>query len=342
MEISIVEDETEAEYQEFINEFKPSTCQHTVCWKQVLESICPAKTEPLYLAARENGEIIGVLPSMLYFGGLGPVCVSLPFPGAYGGVVSSEQKAYKGLTEEWIKQARERGCLSATIVTYPFSDDKEYYDKYLKPGYAHERFFQYQDLAAPDRFNRSTHRNLRKAKEAELKVYEDKSLSKLDEWYEQIHTKRMRELNAPQLPKALFENTLRFCADKADMLYVDYAGKTIAGCLFIRHNKIADVFMMAADSEFMRLQPNTVLAATATERYRKRGFETLNWQACDKKTGVYEFKKGFGSKEGKIWYLTKVLGDVSKVKNKSIEYVKKEYPWVFVLPFNELGVLTKV
>ncbi|NYZ78491.1 hypothetical protein H0N96_03760, partial [Candidatus Micrarchaeota archaeon] len=255
-------------YDEFVTSCPQSVTQQTLAWKRVIEGIWPDKDTPLYLKAERNGEIIGVLPSFVYDGIGGKVAVSLPHAGAYGGILTrpnlptgERAEVYSELSKAWFQECRSAGCATATLTTAPFSNDLKYYLNDVKPDYRLDRFFQYVDLKAGADYNRSTRRNLRTAMAEGLEVYKDNSLKMVKEWYP-IHEMRMKELNAPPLPWELFEGCLKHAcpAGKADFWFVrDSSGNLAAGCLYLKHNEIVDVFIMSAAASSMSQGANTIL-----------------------------------------------------------------------------------
>lgn len=335
-------------YDKFVSSCPQSVTQQTLAWKRVIEGIWPDKDAPLYMRAEsESGKIIGVLPSFIYDGSAGKIAVSLPHAGAYGGILThpnlppAERTAvYAGLSKAWFEECRKEGCLTATFATAPFSNDLNYYLNGVKPDYRLDRFFQYVDLKACARYNRRTRRNLRTALKEGLEVYKDNSMRAVKAWYP-IHELRMKDLNAPPLPWKLFEGCVKHAcpAGKADFWFVrDSSGKLVSGCLYLKHNEIVDVFIMSADTSCLTQNPNTILTDVTIKAYAKEGFKWYNWQAsASKQCGVYEFKAGFGSLDGDHYYLTKALGDLARLRALTVQQVKDNYKWHYVLPFSEFS-----
>ena len=87
MQITELKREDEKAWDSYILESNTSTFYHQIGWRNVIEKAY--KHKPIYLIAKENGELIGVLPLFLiksmFFG---KKLVSVPFA-PYGGIYRS-------------------------------------------------------------------------------------------------------------------------------------------------------------------------------------------------------------------------------------------------------------
>jgi len=104
MEITELRREDEKAWDSYIYKSSSSTFYHQLGWRNVVKKTY--KHKPIYLVAKENGEIEGVLPlflmkSMIF----GKKLVSVPFA-PYGGVCADDGIAEKMLIEEAIRVAR--------------------------------------------------------------------------------------------------------------------------------------------------------------------------------------------------------------------------------------------
>jgi len=101
IEIYKLERREEKEWDAYVLKHPNSTFFHQIGWKNVAERTY--KHKPVYLIARKEGEVRGVLPlflmrSMIF----GKKLVSVPFA-PYGGVCADDEIAEKMLIEEAIR-----------------------------------------------------------------------------------------------------------------------------------------------------------------------------------------------------------------------------------------------
>jgi len=98
LEVYDLKKEEEKAWDSYIHKSSTSTFYHQIGWRNVVEKTY--KHKPVYLIAKEEGEIKGILPlflmkSMLF----GKKLVSVPFA-PYGGVCADDKTVEKALVEE--------------------------------------------------------------------------------------------------------------------------------------------------------------------------------------------------------------------------------------------------
>jgi len=97
MEITELRREDEKAWDSYILKSGTSTFYHQIGWRKVVEKTY--KHKPIYLIAKEEGEIKGVLPLFLMRSWLfGKKLVSVPFA-PYGGVCADDKTIEKALVE---------------------------------------------------------------------------------------------------------------------------------------------------------------------------------------------------------------------------------------------------
>jgi len=119
MEITKLRREEEKAWDSYIHNSNSSTFYHQIGWRNVVEKTY--KHKPIYLVAKEEGEIKGVLPLFLmksmFFG---KKLVSVPFA-PYGGVCMSNETVENALVEEAKEITKECGADYLELRT--ISDD---------------------------------------------------------------------------------------------------------------------------------------------------------------------------------------------------------------------------
>ncbi|HIH96985.1 MAG TPA: hypothetical protein HA348_05870 [Thermoplasmata archaeon] len=99
--------EDEKAWDEYVYSSNSSTFYHQIGWRNVVEKTY--KHKPIYLTAKENGEIKGVLPLFLMKSIIfGKKLVSVPFA-PYGGVCADNRTIADALFEEAKRIARSQG-----------------------------------------------------------------------------------------------------------------------------------------------------------------------------------------------------------------------------------------
>jgi len=341
IEVELLKTEDEDQYSEFLDKCEYSMAQHTLGWRSVIESITRDKS--YYFVAKENGDLVGVLSTFIKENALGNIMNSIPFAGGYGGVVTisnikreKKEKIYKALIQEMICFAKNKQCVLVTITTPPFSRDINLYKVIFKPDYILENFMQYIDLNINLNYNRNVRWSIKKAINKEVYIKEDIQNRDIEQFYK-IYKNNVSFLNAKLIPISFFKRVNAYLNTNTKFLFAEYNGQLISGILLIFFNKIVDYFISSNDVNYKSFQANSLLIDYAINWAKKNGFKYWNWQSSpSRESGVYRFKAQWGSLDGEHYYLTKVLGDLTALKKCSVEQIKREYEWYYVIPYNQL------
>ena len=107
LEVYELEREDEKAWDAYVYNSNSSTFYHQIGWRNVVEKTY--KHKPIYLIAKENGEIRGVLPLFLMRSLIfGKKLVSVPFA-PYGGVCADNKTIENTLVEEMTGFTSEEG-----------------------------------------------------------------------------------------------------------------------------------------------------------------------------------------------------------------------------------------
>lgn len=352
IKVELVSGSNEHEYEEFISRCSCALAQHTLGWRDVITSV--GVDVPVYLLARDYGKVVGALPAFLYRCDIGNLMLSVPQAGGYGGVVVEQgfarrAEVYDALLKRLVSEAAGYDCLCVTVCTPPLFGDISLYREYLRPDFELENFFQYLDLNTdfvPDisrrhpRLRENIRRNVRKAQAHGLLVTAEDKDAFFDQWYE-IYLKRMGEVGADVIPRRLFEGIRRrlLPEGRGFFSYVLDGGRVIGGGVFVGLNQVVDYYMGCADSGYEEKQPNSLLMYETMRRALGRGYRYWNWQSSSsRRSPVYHYKAGWGSREGAHYYLTKAVGDISELRGTPLSVIKERYRGHYVLPYSEFEV----
>lgn len=354
MKIDILENESESKYIDLFNGCENGFIQQSLHWAEVISSLSN-DVAIFIIASDESEKIVAGLPLYYLKRDIGSILTSLPHAGPLGGVLIRQDvsefdktECYRNLLEKSINLAKELNCVSLTIITNPFTNDAEEYKNDRKPDYALINFCQAIDLerifsinreynSGKSEYNNKIRKNLKKAAESGITVGWMQDISDFEEWYK-IHIKRHQELNALPLPKDLLENIVTKLnpVKKGGLALAKHNDKIVGGCIYVWHIKIVDAFIMSSDSDYMEYRINHALTDFALRWFRDKGMKWFNWQSCKRNSGVYDFKKRWGSMEKEYEFLTWVFDGFEKLFDISLESVAEEYRWHYVAPFEAL------
>jgi hypothetical protein len=306
------------------------------------------------LVAKDDGRAIGGLPVFMKSNSkLGNVLNSLPFYGSNGGpIVASDavdiQAVKDALVHGFLSLAAGESAVAATIVANPLETDTTCGQ--AKPGYTFrsERIGQVTvlpDLPMDDfgvrqmlmkSFHGKTRNAIRKAQSTGVVISHSGSREALRALAE-MHSQNMEAVGGTVKPWEVFAGIQEaFEYDRDYRVYVaERTGSTIGALLVFFFNRTAEYFTPATLDGQRVYQPMSLLVFEAMQEAVRRGCRYWNWGGTWRtQRGVYEFKRKWGAYEKPYSYHT-WLFDESLLK-KSKETLLEQYPYYFVVPFEEL------
>jgi hypothetical protein len=354
-ETEVTDRESSKPYQSFFDVCPSALIQQSVLWSDI---ICPLSSDfPYFVLAREtkSQEVVGGLPLYLFQGEIGPILTSVPHAGPMGGCIVSpslppekKKAVYNQLLERALSLAQEKGCLSLTIISNPFSADEALYTSYRPPTYLLKNFCQVVDLetirfdkdgeisVGLSSLNNNLRRNIHRASDRALSVRWG-SLADFDQWY-RIHEIRHRELNAPALPRGLLSRIIEYShrEKRGGLAILEKNKEIVGGGIFVWNKDIADVYILSSPREVLADRGNYLIVDFAIKEMKERSIRILNWQSCKRGSGVYNFKKGWGSRELEYSFLTWTFPGFAKILEEDVSQIPRLYPWHYVAPFQAL------
>lgn len=345
--------EHRARYDRLFEDNPEALIQQSSYWARAIAEVGPDR--PVLLLCHEGERDLGALPLYLYENRHGNVLTSVPQPGPLGGVLlrqgltpAEAEAVYAALLDRAGELARGLGCISLTIITNPFRPDLELYRRHLGPELGLDNFTQYVPLdevvvegriALRDYGRRSNlSRNLRRAAEAEFELADAASEADFDAWY-RVHERRHRGLGATPLSRRLLQGLVRVLVPlgKARLLLAKKDGEVAAGCLYVYHRDVLDVYMLSVDPAHIDAAPSFLLTERSLLWAAALGVRIYNWQSSPgRSSGVYLFKRQWGSREAPYQFLTKVI-DADRMAALDAAVVRAEYPGHYVAPWSALG-----
>jgi hypothetical protein len=335
-----------ARYDELFDACPHAFLQQSTAWAEAISDLSPDRA--IFLLAMEGPSPVGGLPLYLFSGEPGPVLTSVPHAGPLGGVFcrrdADRDAVHHALLTRADALAAEHECLALSLITNPLDDDLSLYQRHLQPQLTLHNFTQVVPLEVAVRDGVFVLRNnkknnpaatLRKAEIAGFRTRICTQSEEFDRWYE-IHAKRASEIGTSSIRRTLAERIWRDLGRRGQsFLLLVMAGEEIAaGCLFILHRDVCDVFAVSMDSRFAADAPNYLAIREAMLEMARRGVKVMNWQSSPRRRdGVYKFKRQWGSVERPYAFVTRTYGPDDTLLRLGPEGVRHAYPDHFVVPF---------
>lgn len=319
--------------------------QQSALWADCISEIGP--DTPLFLLCSEAGQDLAGLPLYSFKGPSGSILTSVPQPGPLGGIfvrsgldAPRRERAYASLLTSARALAERQGCLALSLITNPLDDDLALYKSYLRPSYTFQNFTQYIPLDQSVRRSGGQRNSLARARRFGFLVEECRSEEDFAAWCE-LHRRRHVQLGAVPLDPRLLGNIFRILVPrrKALLLLARDGNRLAAGSLYVHHQKVMDVFAISMDTAYQEHAPNALLADHSQAWATRAGLAVYNWQSSPSRaSGVYAYKRQWGSREALYHFVTLVLGPADRIAQLGMEGLRNAYPSHYVAPF---GVFEK-
>jgi FemAB-related protein (PEP-CTERM system-associated) len=252
--------------------------------------------ECIYLAARENGQLAGVLPLVrvksLFFG---HYLVSMPFVN-YGGPLGMDT-AVIALVSHAANLARRNNAKllelrsrTALPVTLPVS---------------HRKITVLLELPSGDvdslwkRLDPKVRSQVRRPQKEGVVVRF--GVDEVAPFF-QVFARHMRDLGTPTQPRHLFETLAETFPNDTWFGCAYYRGRPIAGGCGFRWATEFEMTWASALAEYKRIAPNMLLYWSFMERAVADGLSTFNFGRCTPDSGTHRFKKQWGSHDVPLWW----------------------------------------
>lgn len=262
-----------------------ATGYHEWAWREVLTR--SFGHEALYLVARRDAQVTGVLPlieirSLLF----GRFLTALPFVN-YGGIVADSEDAARALVARSESLAQSRGCrhvelrhVQRRLPDLPCRQHKVTMLLDLAPGMW-------------DALDRKVRNQIRKAEKSGL-IAERGGAHLLDDFYA-VYARNMRDLGTPVYARRFFAEVLRAFPDRAVLTVVRLRGRPVAAGLSYRTGAVVEVPWASSVREFNSLCPNHLLYWRTIDTAVADGCRTLDFGRSTPGEGTFAFKAQWGA-----------------------------------------------
>ncbi|MBS1817548.1 MAG: FemAB family PEP-CTERM system-associated protein [Acidobacteria bacterium] len=295
--VTAVADADAAAWTSFVNSRPDATGYHDWPWRDVI--VRTFGHEPVYLAARRDGQVAGVLPLVFIDSRIfGRSLTSLPFLN-YGGVLAEDAAAGEALVSAAADLAKARGCLHVELrhIGRQFP---------MLPARQHKvTMLLTLQGGLWEKLDRKVRNQVRKAQKSNL-VAEHGGIELVGDFYT-VFTRNMRDLGTPVYARVLFEEVLRAFPDRAALHVVRHEGKPVAAGLTFRTRGTTEVPWASSIRDYNSLCPNHLLYWSIIERALELGCDTLDFGRSTPGEGTFKFKEQWGAQAVPLHWEYKLL-----------------------------------
>lgn len=346
--VSALTDADGAEYDAFHASIPSAQLFTSGRYRRFLRGVLSGARE-CYLVARRDGEIAGALPLFECVAeGIGRVVNSLPFFGSNGGLVlapgaAADDRVARALLDAFADFSRTASA--ATLISNPLAGLDSLYARALPVRFRTGRIGLFTDLPpdGPDLddrlmscFEPVRRRAVRKGLKSGCTFEHTDDVGALDA-LARIHRENMEAIGVVHKPPAVFDAIRAvFPYDADHRVYVArHDGRIVAGLLVVYCNGTAEYFTPATEEAFRSHQPMSALVFHAMRDAVRSGHGRWNWGGTQQsQTGVYDFKKRWGTHDLPYYYYTTVSDDA--LLSRTQRELVAGFPGFFVVPFSEL------
>jgi hypothetical protein len=300
--------------------------------------------QSVWLLARRNGELVGVLPYLIKAGPLGAVFNSLAYFGSNGGVIQHniDDEAKSALVDTFYSQALINKACSATLITNPLEQDAQFYNDAIDYDHRDERIGQithFGNVGSEDDllklFEDPRPRNIRRAIKEGVTIEKSQSHEAVDFLF-RTHEQNIHAIGGLSKDKAFFDEISKHMQNHEWAIFTAYLnGKPVAALLLFYFNRTVEYFTPATVEIYRGCQPLSLAIYRAMLDAVEHGFVNWNWGGTWlSQGGVYDFKKRWGTRDYPYFYYTKIFN--SDVTQQSTQFLLEHYKGFFVIPFCRL------
>ena len=286
--IVIDEQPSAADWDAYVRRSPEASGYHQFVWKGVLERAFGQ--EGLYLAARRDGAIAGVLPLVAFRSRLfGRFATSLPFVN-YGGVLADAPAVADSLARRALALAKSRGWKHVELrhveQQFPEWPARRHKVTMLRPlpGDAE---------ALWSSIDRKVRNLVRKAEKSGCAA--ESGGGELVADFYRVFARNMRDLGTPVYSRRLFDEVLASLGDQARVHVVRFGREPIAASVTVRFRDRIEVPWASALRAHSDKAPNMLLYWSMLREGVAGGATTFDFGRSTPGEGTYHFKRQWGA-----------------------------------------------
>lgn len=283
--VSIAGENDRTEWEAFVTATPLATGYHGWLWRQVFQRSFGHTC--LYLIARRDDQVVGVLPLVLIKSlAFGRSLTSLPFVN-YGGVIATSDDAADALIDEAARIGRDHQCSHIELrhVGRRFRD---------LPCRQH-KVAMHLPLVVDlwSRLDRKVRNQVRKAEKSGLTITRG-GAELLPDFYT-VFARNMRDLGTPVYAYRFFDEVLRASDDRAHVLVVRLGARPVAAGVTYRTGDSVEIPWASSVRDYNTLCPNHLLYWHALKSAVAEGCTTFDFGRSTPNEGTYKFKEQWGA-----------------------------------------------
>ena len=295
LEICELKKEDETAWDTYIHKSNSSTFYHQIGWKNVVEKTYRHK--PVYLVAKDNGEIKGVLPlfsmkSVIF----GKKLVSVPFA-SYGGVRADNKTIENALIGEAKRITEDSGAEYLELRDITAKQGLNLIERSLQVTSILE--LESDSEVIWNNMKRDKRRGIKKAKEANLEIIW--GLKGINDFYK-IYARTMWYLGTPVHSIKFFRNIIQEFPDNINIVTARYKNEAIASIFLLFFKESAISGWSGSLREYSGLYPNNLAYWEVLKYCCEKGYKFFDFGRSMPNSGIHEFKKSFGSETQYLHY----------------------------------------
>jgi FemAB-related protein (PEP-CTERM system-associated) len=286
--ITITTDAGRDEWDGFVRGFAGSNGYQLWAWRTIFEQAFGHDT--VYLAARRDGRIAGILPLVIFRSRVfGSFAVSLPFIDG-GGVCALDAEVASELVVRARKVATERR-LSHVEMRHESRLFPELPSREHKVGMRMP--LETDTKRAWEALDRKVRNQVRKAEKSGLTARSG-GVELVDAFYS-VFAVNMRDLGTPVYSRRLFESVLSTLPDSARVFLVEKGDTVVGGAVGIMFRDTFTVPWASSLREYRADCPNNLLYWRMFEHAIESGFRTFDFGRSTPGEGTFQFKQQWGA-----------------------------------------------
>lgn len=306
MDLAVIgsDDVVSEQWNEFVRSQPDATGYHLWEWKSVFERAFGHRCH--YLAARDGGRLVGVLPLVEIRSRIfGRALSSLPYVN-YGGVLAATDEARRALIDEAGRIAEARS-LSYVVLRHRrrmFADlpNRTHKVTMLLPLKADKE-------AMWNALDRKVRNQVRKAEKSDL-VTVSGGEELLDDFYA-VFARNMRDLGTPVYSRSLFAAILAAFPRDARVHAVRLNGQTIAAAFTYGYGDTIEVPSASSLREHRSLCPNHLLYWSMIKGAIEQGRTVFDFGRSSPNDGTFNFKEQWGGVPEQLWWEYRLTADAT-------------------------------
>ena len=296
----VSDDVSEAEWDAFVDACPDSSGYHLWRWRRVFERTFGHRT--VYLAARNHGRIVGVLPAVILRSWIfGRFMVSLPFVN-YGGVLSTSDAAARALVD---RAARVADDERATHIELRHSV-RRFADLPARQHKVAMRMPLAPDEAqAWDQLDRKVRNQIKKAQKNGLTA--EVGGPELVHDFFDVFAQNMRDLGTPVHPRRFFHEVFEQFPSRARAVVVRQGAMAVAAAIGYRYRDTFEIPWASSRRSHRALCPNNLLYWRAIQEATAAGCTTFDFGRSTPDEGTFHFKKQWGAEPSPLFWEYRML-----------------------------------